>query len=399
MSLIDLWRNSPEQLEEKQVQQVIAFAGSGKLRDGNTTSEEFRKLIGLLPSSMLARFADECLSSRFDDSGLALQDIVNQAGRRLGFSVTDGRYRGTQGQIGFDGLWRSAYGDHIVVEVKTTDAYRIDLETLAGYRRGLIRSGDIPEDRSSILIVVGRQDTGELEAQIRGSRYAWDVRLLSIDSLFRLIGIREEIEGPHVARQINDILIPREYTRVDGIIDLVFAAAADVKSDVEDEAVIGEEVSLDTPTTQEKKPKFVPVSFHEECVKRIREHLGLTVTRRSKATYASPDGETALICAISREHPATSGAFYWFAFHPHQRDALRAATDAYVAFGCGSAERTLVIPFGEFEPWLDGMNMTRKGDREYWHVHIFREDGTFTLSRRADVPRIDLTQYVLPTAP
>lgn len=351
MSLIDLWRNSPEQLEEKQVQQVIAFAGRGKLRDGNATSEEFRKLIGLLPSSILVRYADECLSSRFDDSGLALQDIVNQAGRRLGFNVSDGRYRGSQGQIGFDGLWRSAYGDHIVVEVKTTDAYRIDLETLAGYRRGLIRSGEIPEDRSSILIVVGRQDTGELEAQIRGSRYAWDVRLLSVDSLFRLISIREEIEGPHVARQINDILIPRKYTRVDGIIDLVFAAAADVKSDVDDAAAIGEEVSLDAPSaTQEKKPRFVPVSFHEECVKRIRDHLGLTVTRRSKATYASPDGETAPICAVSREHPASSGAFYWFAFHPHQWDTLQEAADAYVAFGCGSAERTLVIPFGEFEP-------------------------------------------------
>src|SRR5690606_20138605 len=137
---------------------------------------------------------------------------------------------------GYDGLWRSPYGDQIVVEVKTTDAYRIDLETIVNYRRGLLRSGSVTENRSSILIVVGRQDTGELEAQIRGSRHAWDIRLLSVDALFRLISIREEVEGPHDARQINDILIPREYTRVDGIIELVFATAADVKSDVEEES-------------------------------------------------------------------------------------------------------------------------------------------------------------------
>ena len=30
-----------------------------------------------------------------------------------------------------------------MVEVKTTDAYRIDLETVAGYRRGLIASGQM----------------------------------------------------------------------------------------------------------------------------------------------------------------------------------------------------------------------------------------------------------------
>jgi len=34
-----------------------------------------------------------------------------------------------------------------------------------------------------VLIVVGRQDTGELEAQIRGSRHAWDIRLISAEAL------------------------------------------------------------------------------------------------------------------------------------------------------------------------------------------------------------------------
>ena len=67
-----------------------------------------------------------------------------------------------------------------MVEVTTTDAYRIDLETLAGYRRGLIASGQITEPESSMLIVVGRKDTGDLEAQIRGSRHAWDIRLVSV---------------------------------------------------------------------------------------------------------------------------------------------------------------------------------------------------------------------------
>lgn len=45
--------------------------------------------------------------------------------------VTDGRYRGVKGQVGFDGLWMSVDGRAIVIEVKTTDAYRIDLDRIA----------------------------------------------------------------------------------------------------------------------------------------------------------------------------------------------------------------------------------------------------------------------------
>jgi hypothetical protein len=34
----------------------------------------------------------------------------------------------------------------------------------------LVEQGRLSEDRSSILIIVGRDDTTDLEAQIRGSR-------------------------------------------------------------------------------------------------------------------------------------------------------------------------------------------------------------------------------------
>src|SRR5579864_8923739 len=182
MALIDVWKSDRAQFDEKQVHQVIAFAGSGKLLDGSPTSNEFREFLSLIGSSNLIRYADQCLTTKFEGSGLALQDIVNELGRRLGFNVTAGRYRGTAGQIGYDGLWQFDGGQSMVVEVKTTDAYRMDMGVFASYRKGLIRNGDISE-RSSILIVVGREDTGDLEAQIRGSQHAWDIRLISVDGL------------------------------------------------------------------------------------------------------------------------------------------------------------------------------------------------------------------------
>jgi hypothetical protein len=185
MSLAELWSTSRTQLETKLVQQIIAFAGSGQLTDGSPAATEFREFLGIVPSGHLSRYADECLHESFGGSGFALQDVVNQIGRRLGYSVADGRYRGTANEVGSDGLWSLPDGHTIVVEIKTTDTYRIDLETIANYRRRLVAEGRADESRSSILIVVGRQDTGDLEAQIRGSRHAWDVRLISVEALRR----------------------------------------------------------------------------------------------------------------------------------------------------------------------------------------------------------------------
>jgi len=124
MPLTELWTSAQQELQEKHVQQIIGFAGDGKLRDGGVASKEFRAFLALVPSNLLARYANDCLTDKFEGSGLALQDVINEVGIRLGFRVEQGRYRGVQGEIGFDGLWVSPDGFAIVVEVKTTDAYR-----------------------------------------------------------------------------------------------------------------------------------------------------------------------------------------------------------------------------------------------------------------------------------
>ena len=82
MSLLDLWQESPDQLRDKLVHQVIAFAGDGKLKDGSVACSEFRECLAAVPSRLLARYADQCLTQKFENSGLALQDTVNEVGAR-----------------------------------------------------------------------------------------------------------------------------------------------------------------------------------------------------------------------------------------------------------------------------------------------------------------------------
>jgi hypothetical protein len=391
MALLDLWTNSPDQLQQKQVHQLIAFAGAGKLLDDSPCSTEFRTFLASVPSKSLGSYAEQCLLAAFDGSGFALQDIVNEVGARLGASVAPGRYRGTVKHTGLDGLWRFPNGQAIVVEVKTTDAYSINLDTIAEYRRALLADGTVNEDSSSILLIVGRQETGNLEAQIRGSRYAWDIRVISVDALIRLMYIKEDVEDPVLVQRIHAMLIPREFTRLDAIAELLFSAAEDIKQEEEDAKVVDEIPEHEVP----HQPKFIPVAFHDACVQRVQAKLGVPFVKRTRAGYSSPDKKIALICSVSKEHDSETSPNYWFAFHPHQRDFLEQHEKSYVAFGCGSGKRVILIPFSAFKPWLVGTWTTTKEERTYWHVLIYRNGETYTLRLRKGQKPVDLTPFLL----
>lgn len=324
MSLLDLWKTDKKKFSEKQIQQIIAFAGDGNLKDGNVTSLDFREYLDNISADSLSQYANQCLDSSFNNSGLVLQDVVNQIGIRLGFDVAYGRYRGVKGEIGNDGLWSLPSGHKIILEVKTTDAYRIDLDVIANYRNNLIKNNNATESESSILIVVGRKDTGDFEAQIRGSRHAWDMRLISVDSLIRLMHLNQNVDDPQTIAKIHQILIPKEFTKLDEIINIVFSTAEEIK-EIENLDDIAED-SLNI--TNEKK--FTPVAFHQFCIDKIENKLNLSLIKKTRSTYSCSSKTLNLTCAVSKEYTRGNSFGYWFAFHPHQK---RVCGKAFKRFG------------------------------------------------------------------
>jgi hypothetical protein len=66
--------------QDKQVQQLIAFAGAGNCLTVRAPLSSDRS--ATVPSASLG-YCDQCLSQSFTDSGLALQDIVSEIGARL----------------------------------------------------------------------------------------------------------------------------------------------------------------------------------------------------------------------------------------------------------------------------------------------------------------------------
>jgi hypothetical protein len=250
---------------------------------------------------------------------MVLQDLINELGRRLEYGVENGRYQGTTNAVGFDGIWTAPEENSVILEVKTTDAYRISLETIVGYRERLRLSGRIAGS-CSVLIVVGRDDTGELEAQVRGSRHAWDVRLISAEALLKLVQLRDSTDDPETGLKIRSLLTPLEYTRLDQLVDVMFSAATDLNvteqlgqissgppsqeqlrgSDEASEPVATS--TLSEKGTWEFTDGITLQRKRSDIINAMSSRLGTPLSARSRALYWNASHEVRVACSISKRY-------------------------------------------------------------------------------------------------
>jgi len=372
MALLDYLRTNREIVLGQTILQVVSNAGGGSLLDGNSASDEFREFLTLVPVDSLYIYVRQCLETPFLKSGFVLQDLVNELGRRLDFEVENGLYQGRRNAIGFDGIWRFPSEPELVVEVKTTDAYSFPLKTMHEYRQELMALHQIGRT-ASILIVVGREDTGALEAQVRGSRYAWDIRLVSVESLVKLVQIRAKSDDPATVRQIHQLFRPFEYTKVDKIIDILFTTATDVASQQDDEQIepspSATERQETVPQTQERTDRSLIEEMKDRAIKGFSKMKGVELVRRSRSYFWSADKQFRACCTVSKRYDNPYQP-YWFAYHPKWDDFLREG-DGYLIFACMDLESGFAVPQRWFAENTANLNASeREGKLAYWHIPI-----------------------------
>lgn len=396
MPLLPIWANSPDEVLKMSIKQVVNLAGDGRLLDNSECSMELRTFLSQIPSEKLGEYADSCLTSSFDKSGETLQDIVNELGRRLDFQVLNGLYQGRTNAVGNDGLWEAPEGNHIVVEVKTTDTYRISLDTIAKYRATLKRDESI-SSASSMLLIVGREDTGELEAQVRGSRHAWDMRLISVDSLVNLVKLKENTEDEATGEKIRSILVPMEYTRLDRLIDVMFTAVRDVENVVENESPQKE--TSEEPTGERGTWVFTESALIDEKRTNILRTLGelnnVKLVKKSRALYWSSDRSVGIACTISKRYEGLT-YHYWYAYHQGWQEFLSKTERGYFVLGCMDLSIAFAIPSSIIESKLDELNTTTRDGKTYWHIQIPPPNGnSYRIQCHKSGDHLDLGPYVI----
>ncbi len=265
----------------------------GKLDDSqgqDTASSRFRSALkeNVTEVGPVRDYIEECLRNTGTQYNRALQDLVNFLGYFLEFDVTFGRYQGVQGEIGFDGHWKSPSGFHLVVEVKTTEVYSVKASTLVGYVDELISSGQIPDwDHALGVYVLGRPDPDirQIENSIVAEKRTGQLRIISVESLLSLAEMMTQFDIAHT--DILGVLRPAG-PRIDPLIDLMTRLVAEKGSQDAEECITlgasGTEEKQDTLPTPAKDSEtaywLTPVKSTDQetaeaCIERLvgAEHV------------------------------------------------------------------------------------------------------------------------------
>lgn len=401
MPLLDLFEKGRDTVLAMSASQVLAISGDGNLKDGSHASHELREFLTRIGLQHIERYARDCLSEKILSGGLFLQDIVNELGRRLENTIDYGLYRGVRGKVGYDGLWTLPEGHSILVEVKSSTAYTIDFDRIASYRDRLKEDSKI-EKSSSILFTVGDEDTSSLEAQIRGSRYSWDMRVISIDALIKLVKIKESTEEEATLKKIRGLLIPIEYTKLDGIIDVMFTTTSDIEESMAaqdvnvNEVVLSNNCNADISYNVERTPKEEIEIVKQHIVATVEKHLGVSFHAKSRALYLTKDGQTKLFCAVSKRYPTTY-AEYWYTYRLSHQKFFEGTQNSYIALGCTDNPQIFLIPAQNIEAIISSLNCTEsKTGNKYWHLCIAKESENFVLVTQKDKDNFLLNDFLMP---
>lgn len=394
MAIVELHNNAPDVVLAMDARQVASNCGNGNLLDDSSASE-LRDFLTKVSVGRLNGYVDDCLTINpkdFPNKPYMLQDVVNEMGRRLGFGVTNGRYKGSskKSEIGFDGLWVLPTGEAIVVEVKTTDAYRISLKTIDDYRLALIEQGEVTT-ASTNLIVVLREDTGDLEAQVRGShRYAENTRIAGVEALSKMASLSLESEKPEVITQIHSILRPAEYTRVDEIVEMVFITSKDKGSpepiEIEGHQQSGPDNEENTSIAEKR----------EAIVKEFSDSHNTAFIRRKRASFSDDSDETRLVIAVSKRHEDTPDKPYWYAFRGYQQEYLEEKTSGYYVLGCLDSTDFFAIPISQMKEFAKEMRSSSdsQGIHHHHHVEITMENNDYKLYLSSSKRKVTLSDFL-----
>lgn len=104
----------------------------------------------------------------------------------------------------------------------------------------------------------------------------------------------------------------------------------------------------------------------------VAPHLGIALSPDSQTQYVSDDGETRVVCVVSKRYTRGQQGRFWYAIRPPHVEYLENARTGFVALGCGGAGLTVLIPSKEFLQRVAGMRRTQEdGGRSYCHVELF----------------------------
>jgi hypothetical protein len=203
------------------------------------------------------------------------------------------------------------------------------------------------------------------------------MRLISADALIKLVQLKENAEGPETGRKIRSLLVPREYTRLDEMVDVMFTTAKDVERVIE--AVDSEQEQVAEIDSASEKAKGtweftdskILQAKRDEIIRALGSREGVPLIKKSRALYWSPDHEKRAAFTISKHYAKRGGPHYWYGYPMQWDEFLKEGERGYLVLGCMDRDHAFAIPTDVFRPLVDDLNTTRNEDGTYyWHIQL-----------------------------
>ena len=229
---------------ELTLERIVSLAGEWK--DESRASQQFREIIEdeQTTTGEIESYLKEAVDGSESYHNRALQDLVNNIGRRLGFEVEYGIYQGVSDTIGYDGHWVSTatkMDTHLVVETKKSTAFSIGPEQAGDYMEELVENEGLDRGQVYGLYVVGNGDVETVSQTILGSKYRDRMRVITAQRLLDLLEIQADSGLRH--DQVVDVLLPINAVDVGQLVGLI----QDVIEFREQEDSTNDESTIDQP--------------------------------------------------------------------------------------------------------------------------------------------------------
>ncbi len=252
------------------------------LEDGNRASQTFRDFVSQ-PKWQHENFEawiQEAIANKLPKH---LQDTIVALGQHLGFQVEFGQYSPSLEGKGFDGVWKKATGEHIVLEITSGTWIAHDIAQLGEYLQKLRASEAIPDEKVFGLYIVGEGDTTPLADQIRASAWRDRIRLISCADLLSLLKLKVDLESSKlkdVDQKIQAILLPLDTIDVGHLVRVIIEIASlrrSLPSEEEEEAPAGGKGAW---TTEEIHQFLVDSTPNQRALFKVLARHGGKIPRR-----------------------------------------------------------------------------------------------------------------------
>ncbi len=147
---------------------------------------------------------------------------------------------------------------------------------------------------------------------------------------------------------------------------------------------------------EQKKQVHAVTDITWGCIQQVSSHLNIPLTQRSQARYQSDDRKTTVICLVSSGRDSGKRTEYWFGLRVKQKAMLDNSENSYIALGCGSESKILLIPYSRFKKWLNDMSISYSTEEiSHWNITVIKSQGNFTLRLRVGRQNVNLAEYIL----